>query len=166
MRVDIWSDIVCPWCYIGKRRFDQALAGFGGRDEVEVVHHSFELDPSFDRDRPVLLLEMLAAKYRLDPEQAGQADPVRDPRRHDRGDHDRRAHKQDEARVTCLHGCLRMAVPGPELVVTSLPDQRSPTPRSARGGAKWAVQRYNERCFSQSSTSWATSRQPWSIVSE
>src|ERR1700751_210812 len=60
MRVDIWSDIVCPWCYIGKRRFDQALASFGGRDEVEVVHHSFELDPSFDRDRPQLLLDMLA----------------------------------------------------------------------------------------------------------
>jgi len=74
MRVDIWSDIVCPWCYIGKRRFDQALAGFDGRDEVEVVHHSFELDPSFDRDRPQLLLDMLAAKYRLDPEQAGQAE--------------------------------------------------------------------------------------------
>jgi predicted DsbA family dithiol-disulfide isomerase len=74
MRVDIWSDIVCPWCYIGKRRFDQALASFGGQDEVEVVHHSFELDPSFDRDRPQLLLDMLAAKYRLDPEQAGQAE--------------------------------------------------------------------------------------------
>ena len=74
MRVDIWSDIVCPWCYIGKRRFDQALASFGGRDEVEVVHHSFELDPSFDRDRPQLLLDMLAAKYRLDPEQAGRAE--------------------------------------------------------------------------------------------
>ena len=74
MRVDIWSDIVCPWCYLGKRRFDQALASFGGRDEVEVVHHSFELDPSFDRDRPQLLLDMLAAKYRLDPEQAGQAE--------------------------------------------------------------------------------------------
>ena len=74
MRVDIWSDVVCPWCYIGKRRFDQALAGFAGRDQVEVVHHAFELDPSFDRDRPVLLLDMLAAKYRLNPEQAGQAE--------------------------------------------------------------------------------------------
>ncbi len=74
MRVDIWSDIVCPWCYIGKRRFDQALAGFGGGEDVEVVHHSFELDPSFDRDRPQLLLDMLAAKYRLNPEQAGEAE--------------------------------------------------------------------------------------------
>ena len=101
-------------------------------------------------------------------EQAGQADPVRDPGRHDRGDHHRRAHQQDEAEVTCLHGCLRMAVPGPELVVTSLPDQRSPTHALRGAGALRAVQerRYSERCFSQSSTSWATSRQPWSIVSE
>jgi predicted DsbA family dithiol-disulfide isomerase len=74
MRVDIWSDVVCPWCYIGKRRFDQALDGFAGRDEIEVVYHSFELDPSFDRDAATPLLEMLAAKYRLDPAQADQAE--------------------------------------------------------------------------------------------
>ena len=46
MRVDIWSDIVCPWCYIGKREFEQGLAGFAHRDEIEVVYHAFELDPS------------------------------------------------------------------------------------------------------------------------
>src|SRR5262252_3409073 len=68
-------------------------------------------------------------------EQPGQADPVRDPGRHDRGDHHRRANEQDEAGVTCLHGCLRMAVPGPVLVDPSLPDQRSPAPRPAWGGA-------------------------------
>jgi len=46
MRVDIWSDIVCPWCYIGGSRFARALAGFEHRDDVDVVYRSFELDPS------------------------------------------------------------------------------------------------------------------------
>ncbi len=45
MRIDIWSDVVCPWCYVGKRRFERALAGFAHRDEVDVRWHSFELDP-------------------------------------------------------------------------------------------------------------------------
>lgn len=45
MRIDIWSDIACPWCYIGKRRLEGALEGFEHRDDVEVVWHSFELDP-------------------------------------------------------------------------------------------------------------------------
>jgi protein-disulfide isomerase len=45
VKVEIWSDVVCPWCYIGKRRFEQALAGFPHRDEVEVVWRAFELDP-------------------------------------------------------------------------------------------------------------------------
>ena len=47
--VDIWSDIACPWCYIGKRKFEQGLAEFAGRDDVEVTYHSFELAP----DTPV-----------------------------------------------------------------------------------------------------------------
>jgi predicted DsbA family dithiol-disulfide isomerase len=63
MRVEIWSDVVCPWCYIGKRRFEAALAGFPHRDEVEVVWRSFELDPSAPRERPGDRLEYLAAKY-------------------------------------------------------------------------------------------------------
>ncbi|WP_370247111.1 DsbA family oxidoreductase [Nocardioides sp.] len=46
MRVEIWSDVVCPWCYLGKRRLEEALAGFEHRDEVEVVYRSFELDPA------------------------------------------------------------------------------------------------------------------------
>jgi predicted DsbA family dithiol-disulfide isomerase len=74
MRVDIWSDIVCPWCYIGKRRFEQALQTLGQRDQVEVVHHSFELDPSMDRGQTVQLMDMLAAKYRLNPAQASEAE--------------------------------------------------------------------------------------------
>ena len=46
MKVEIWSDVVCPWCYIGKRRFESALARFAHRDDVEVEWRSFELDPS------------------------------------------------------------------------------------------------------------------------
>ncbi len=46
MRVEIWSDVVCPWCHIGKRRLEAALAEFAHRDHVEVQWRSFELDPS------------------------------------------------------------------------------------------------------------------------
>jgi predicted DsbA family dithiol-disulfide isomerase len=46
VKVDIWSDVVCPWCYIGKRRFEAALARFPHRDEVDIVWRSFELDPA------------------------------------------------------------------------------------------------------------------------
>ena len=45
MKVEIWSDVVCPWCYIGKRRFEAALGDFAHRDDVEVEWKSFELDP-------------------------------------------------------------------------------------------------------------------------
>ena len=45
MEVEIWSDVACPWCYIGKRRFEAALAEFEHRDEVRVTWRSFELDP-------------------------------------------------------------------------------------------------------------------------
>ncbi|MFD7558776.1 DsbA family oxidoreductase [Streptomyces sp. NPDC059835] len=45
MRVEIWSDITCPWCYVAQARFEKALAAFPHRDEVEVVHRSFELEP-------------------------------------------------------------------------------------------------------------------------
>ncbi|MGA5817343.1 DsbA family oxidoreductase [Kitasatospora sp. NPDC094028] len=45
MKVEIWSDIACPWCYIGKRRFEQALAGFPGKEGVEVVYRPYQLVP-------------------------------------------------------------------------------------------------------------------------
>jgi predicted DsbA family dithiol-disulfide isomerase len=48
--VDIWSDIACPWCYIGKRRFEAGLARFDGRDDVVVTLHSFELAPDTPTD--------------------------------------------------------------------------------------------------------------------
>ena len=46
MKVEIWSDVVCPWCYIGKRYFEDALSRFGHAGQVEVVWRSFELDPA------------------------------------------------------------------------------------------------------------------------
>ena len=63
MRIEIWSDVVCPWCYIGKRRLETALAGFEHRDQVEVVYRSFELDPSAPRHGDEPTLASLARKY-------------------------------------------------------------------------------------------------------
>ena len=65
MRIDIWSDVVCPWCYVGKRRFERALAAFEARDEVQVVHRSFQLDPTRPKGQTQKRREMLMAKYRL-----------------------------------------------------------------------------------------------------
>ena len=45
MRIEVWADVVCPWCYIGKRRLEKAIAGFEHGEEVEVVYRSYELDP-------------------------------------------------------------------------------------------------------------------------
>ncbi len=63
MRVEIWSDVVCPWCYIGKRRFERALAQFDHADEVEVTWRSFELDPDAPRVRTEPHAQHLARKY-------------------------------------------------------------------------------------------------------
>ncbi|MHA6628464.1 DsbA family oxidoreductase [Pseudonocardia sichuanensis] len=70
VKVEIWSDVVCPWCAIGKRRFEKALAGFAHRDEVEVSFHSFELDPSAPREREGDLAEHLAGKYGISRDEA------------------------------------------------------------------------------------------------
>jgi predicted DsbA family dithiol-disulfide isomerase len=63
MRIEIWSDVVCPWCFVGKRRLERALAGFEHADEVEVVYRSFELDPSAPRHGHELSTGVLARKY-------------------------------------------------------------------------------------------------------
>jgi predicted DsbA family dithiol-disulfide isomerase len=61
---------VCPWCYVGKRRFEKALAAFDHRDEVEVIWRSFELDPNAPPEREHSGAEHLAAKYGMSVEQA------------------------------------------------------------------------------------------------
>lgn len=65
LKVEIWSDVVCPWCYIGKRRFEAAVRRFAHRDEVEMVWRSFELDPSAPPSAEVqgAYTERLSAKY-------------------------------------------------------------------------------------------------------
>jgi predicted DsbA family dithiol-disulfide isomerase len=63
MRVEVWSDVVCPWCYIGKRRLETALERFPHRDEVQVVWRSFQLDPSVPEAETHATLPALAAKY-------------------------------------------------------------------------------------------------------
>jgi predicted DsbA family dithiol-disulfide isomerase len=70
MKVEIWSDVVCPWCYIGKRRFEAALARFPHRDRVEVVWRSFELDPMAPPLREGDAAERLASKYGMSRQQA------------------------------------------------------------------------------------------------
>lgn len=70
MKVEIWSDVVCPWCYIGKRRFENALAGFEHRDQVEVIWRSFQLDPNAPANTHEPLNELLAGKYGVSLAQA------------------------------------------------------------------------------------------------
>ena len=75
MQVEIWSDVVCPWCYLGKRRFESALAEFEHRDEVEVTWRSFELDPQAPRERDVDLATHLSAEVRDEPRGGGRPPP-------------------------------------------------------------------------------------------
>lgn len=63
MKIEIWSDVVCPWCFVGKRRLESALAEFPHRDEVEVVYRSFELDPSAPVHGHELSTGVIARKY-------------------------------------------------------------------------------------------------------
>lgn len=62
MKVEIYSDIACPWCYVGKSRFERALAAFPQADSVEVVYRPFQLDPTAP-ERPRPHREVLAAKF-------------------------------------------------------------------------------------------------------
>lgn len=73
MKIEIWSDVVCPWCYIGKRRFEAALARFKHRDQVEISWKSFQLDPQATQNSDKTLNEMLAEKYGMSIEKAAAA---------------------------------------------------------------------------------------------
>ena len=75
LRVDVWSDVVCPWCYIGKRNMDAAIRDFTGADggvPVVVEFHSFELDPSAPEDFDGSSVDYLARHRGVDPETARQ----------------------------------------------------------------------------------------------
>jgi len=62
MHVEIWSDVVCPWCYIGKRNFEVALAAFEDRDDVQVTYRSFQLDPGAPRESEGDLADHMSAR--------------------------------------------------------------------------------------------------------
>ena len=70
MQIEVWSDVICPWCYIGKRRLEMALADFAQRDKVHVIYRSFELDPDSPRQLDGTLEEKLAQKYHVSLQEA------------------------------------------------------------------------------------------------
>ncbi|GAA1465674.1 DsbA family oxidoreductase [Nocardiopsis exhalans] len=72
MQIEVWSDIVCPWCYIGKRRLEKALASFEHADEVELLWRSFQLDPTFPRGVREPVYDSLAKKMNATPDQVRQ----------------------------------------------------------------------------------------------
>ena len=72
MRIEIWSDIACPWCYIGKRRLETAVDGFEHGDDVEVVYRSFQLDPTAPTTVTETAQQMLADRYGVSPAEAAQ----------------------------------------------------------------------------------------------
>ena len=65
MLVEVWADVICPFCYVGRARIAAAVAGFEHRDEVTVVHRSFELDPSHLPGAGEPITEVLATRYRM-----------------------------------------------------------------------------------------------------
>jgi predicted DsbA family dithiol-disulfide isomerase len=67
MIIDVWSDVVCPWCFIGKRRLEKALAAFDHRDEIVIRHRAFQLQP--DAKEVVPTGKHLAEKYRVSEDQ-------------------------------------------------------------------------------------------------
>ena len=73
MKVEIWSDVVCPWCYVGKRHFEEALSRFDHADQVEVEWRSFELDPDAPARVGVPMSRILERKYGMTAEQAEAA---------------------------------------------------------------------------------------------
>jgi predicted DsbA family dithiol-disulfide isomerase len=73
MKIEVWSDFVCPFCYIGKRRLETALNNFEHKDEVELVFKSFELDPSAKKKYGENINELIAQKYGITVEKAKES---------------------------------------------------------------------------------------------
>jgi predicted DsbA family dithiol-disulfide isomerase len=72
MQIEIWSDVICPWCYIGKRRFEAALAQSGNRENISVIWRSFELDPNAPGQQPGTIRELLSHKYQVSLQEADE----------------------------------------------------------------------------------------------
>jgi predicted DsbA family dithiol-disulfide isomerase len=73
MEVEVWADVVCPWCYLGKKQLELALAGFEHRDKVQVTFRSFQLDPAAPPGITSPTVDILAQKYGMSAAQAEQA---------------------------------------------------------------------------------------------
>ena len=108
MRIEIWSDVVCPWCYIGKRRLEQALDEFPHRDDVEIVYRSFELDPSAPQEATESTVEALARKWGTDVPGARAAMARGDEVAAEVGLHFRH-HDAPRARTVDAHRLLHLA---------------------------------------------------------
>jgi predicted DsbA family dithiol-disulfide isomerase len=74
MRIDVWSDLVCPWCYIGKRRLERAITQLPDAPQVDIVHRSFQLNPSMPMGTTSSRRDYLRAKYGWSPTQAARID--------------------------------------------------------------------------------------------
>ena len=72
MKVEIWSDVACPWCFIGKRRFESALENFEHKDEVEVQWRSYQLDPTLPEHYDGTETEYLSRMKGMEPAQVRQ----------------------------------------------------------------------------------------------
>jgi len=72
MQIEIFSDVVCPWCYIGKRHLEEALETFPHADKIDVVYRSFQLDPTTPADSNEKVAESLGRKYNQSPAQVEQ----------------------------------------------------------------------------------------------
>lgn len=72
MKIEIWSDVMCPFCYIGKHNFEQALEKLPFNNEVEVEWKSFQLDPTLDAEKPQNTIEYFKEKKGFPTEQASQ----------------------------------------------------------------------------------------------
>lgn len=68
MKIEVWADIVCPWCYIGRRRLGEALELFAHRDELDVIYRSFQLDPNATVGGVETMLDHLSRKFNTSPE--------------------------------------------------------------------------------------------------
>src|SRR5438067_12443784 len=72
MKIEIWSDVMCPFCYIGKRRFEQALQQFEHKDDVQVEWKSFQLNPDLVTDTTITTAQYLADKKGFTIDHANQ----------------------------------------------------------------------------------------------
>lgn len=72
MKIEIWSDIVCPWCYIGKRRFEKAMGQFEHANQVEIEYMSYQLNPDMPTDPTMSINQYLAEHKGISMQEAAQ----------------------------------------------------------------------------------------------